>query len=218
MSAIGGNSVISDGGIAAPGTDMQKKEGIEYDPDLMYQDMLKSGQQLNDLALLRVLVDQAKDAFEWSRDYLGVEYLDRVSQFGGHSVPRCYTPKKVSGYSIIKKQNLKAKELGVDIRIRSKFVDFIQDSDQKVCGVTIIEGFNNKESNQGTKRFIKANKVVILATGGFGSDVEFRMAHDSRLTSEVDTTNKPFATAEALRSALELGATSIHLPLYKIYL
>jgi succinate dehydrogenase/fumarate reductase flavoprotein subunit len=50
-----------------------------------------------------------------------------------------------------------------------------------------------------------------LATGGFGADVSFRSLQDPRLTSDIQTTNKPFATAEALKSALTIGAASVQL-------
>ncbi|NIS68519.1 MAG: FAD-dependent oxidoreductase, partial [Proteobacteria bacterium] len=43
MKARGGNSIISDGGIAAAGTPMQEKAGIKDSPELMYSDMLKAG-------------------------------------------------------------------------------------------------------------------------------------------------------------------------------
>src|SRR6056297_5266 len=115
MKASGGNSIISDGGIAAPGTNLQKKYGINDSTDLMYQDMLKAGLGLNDPDLVRVLVDQAKGAFEWSIDYLKVEYLDRVDIFGGHSVPRCYTAKNISGSTIIKKLIEKMNEFNIKI-------------------------------------------------------------------------------------------------------
>jgi len=97
MSAVGGNSMISDGGIAAPETSIQKKFGIKDSKDLMYEDMMKSGLGINYPELVRVVACKAKQAFEWSRDYLGVEYLDRIDQFGGHSVHRCYTAKNISG-------------------------------------------------------------------------------------------------------------------------
>ncbi|NIS68521.1 MAG: FAD-binding protein, partial [Proteobacteria bacterium] len=58
---------------------------------------------------------------------------------------------------------------------------------------------------------IKARKAVILATGGFGADIAFRVAQDPRLTEKIDTTNKRFATAEVLKEALKLGATPVHL-------
>ncbi len=47
MIAFGGNSAISDGGIAAPGIDYQVAAGISDSPDLMYEDLLKAGEGLN---------------------------------------------------------------------------------------------------------------------------------------------------------------------------
>ncbi|MFA9399165.1 MAG: flavocytochrome c [Clostridiaceae bacterium] len=211
MKAVGGNSIISDGGIAAPGTLLQGKYGINDCPDMMYKDMMSAGLGINYPELVRTVVDNAKDVFEWSRDYLGVEYLDRIDQFGGHLVPRCYTAKNISGVTIIKKQVEKAKELGIEIRLSMYFESFVQDADGKVCGVVIRENYDYKNPDQGIKRYIKAEKGVILAAGGFGSDVSFRSVQDPRLTEKIDSTNKPFATAEVIKQALKIGAASVHL-------
>ncbi len=43
MHGYGGNSIISDGGIAAPNTHLQKKFMIKDDAALMYRDMLTGG-------------------------------------------------------------------------------------------------------------------------------------------------------------------------------
>lgn len=102
MARIGSNSVISDGGIAAANTDLQEKYKIEDSIEMMKEDILIAGKYRNDTKLVDVLVNNAKDAFIWTRDFLGVEYLDRVDIFGGHSVPRCYTPKNVTGRDLIK--------------------------------------------------------------------------------------------------------------------
>jgi succinate dehydrogenase/fumarate reductase flavoprotein subunit len=104
MKAVGGNSIISDGGIAAPETNMQKARFITDSKELMYKDIMASGLDMNDKDLVRILVDQSKEAFDWSINYLEVPYLDRVDQFGGHSVARCYTAFNTTGASIIKKQ------------------------------------------------------------------------------------------------------------------
>ena len=53
MKAAGGNSIISDGGIAAAGTVMQKTRGISDSPELMYEDMLKAGLGINHTNLVR---------------------------------------------------------------------------------------------------------------------------------------------------------------------
>lgn len=211
MKAYGGNSIISDGGIAAPDTDFQKKYGIHDSADLMYEDMLKAGLGLNYPDLVRVLVDQAKDAFEWSIHYLGVEYLDRVDVFGGHSVPRCYTAKNVTGATIIKKQIEKMNNLNIKVRYSVYLKNLICSLDGRICGVVVRADYNYKHAEKGTDIYIKAEKGVVLASGGFGSDVGFRMAQDPRLTEEIDTTNKPFATAEVIKQAINAGAAPIQL-------
>ena len=211
MKALGGNSIISDGGIAAAGTDLQEKYGYEDSPQLMYEDMMKAGLGLNHPELVRIVADQSNEVFQWSIDHLGVEYMDRVDHFGGHSVHRCYTPEGRTGAAIIHKQVEKLDELGVEIRLGVFLESFDIDPEGKVCGVVVREGYNYKDPDAGESKVINAKKGVILATGGFGSDIEFRSAQDPRLTAEVDTTNKMFATAEALKEALKLGAAPVHL-------
>jgi len=151
MSAPGGNSIISDGGIAAAGTAMQKKAGIEDSSELMYHDMLKAGLGLNHPELVRQVTEKSNEVFQWSIDYLGVEYLDRVDMFGGHSVPRCYTAIGVSGSTIIKKQISKLSELGIKVRTRAFFKSFIKSADSRVCGVLVREDYNYKDTNSGTE-------------------------------------------------------------------
>jgi flavocytochrome c len=211
MKAPGGNSIISDGGIAAAGTALQEKFGYEDSSELMYADMMKAGLGLNHPELVREVAERSNEVFQWSIDHLGVEYMDRVDHFGGHSVHRCYTPAGRTGATIIHRQVEKLQKLGVQIRYGVSLGTFILNSEGKVCGVRVREDYDYKDPEAGTDRVINAGKAVVLATGGFGSDLAFRSAQDPRLTSEVDTTNKRFSTAEALKEALKLGAAPVHL-------
>ena len=211
MNACGGNSIISDGGIAAPDTVLQRQNGIIDSKELLYKDMFKAGQGLNHPDLVKTLVDNACQAFEWSEDYLGVEYLNKIDIFGGHSVFRCYTANGVTGATIIKKQLEKAEALGVEVRMRHHFRGFILNSDGDIEGIRVRAGYHYLDETQGVDLSIGIRNGVVMATGGFGSDVAFRMAQDPRLSEAVDTTNKPFATAEALKEALRIGAMPIHL-------
>jgi len=211
MSSPGGNSAISDGGIAAAGTALQNKYGFKDSAQLMYEDMMRAGLGLNYPDLVREVAEKSNEVFQWSMDYLGVEYMDRVDHFGGHSVHRCYTAANRTGATIIDRQVAKATEVGVDIRMKTLLKAFILDPEDGVLGVSVLNGYNHKDPETGTVENIKARKAVILATGGFGSDVAFRVSQDPRLTEEVDTTNKPFATAEALKEALRIGASPVHM-------
>jgi len=211
MRAPGGNSSISEGGIAAPNTAIQDRLGIEDSPDLMYKDMVQAGMGLNHPSLVKVVADHALEAFRWSAEYLGVEYIDRIDQFGGHSVPRCYAAVGVTGSTIIKRQVARLEQLGVPIRLRTRFEQFVLNASGTVAGILVREGYDHKNPEAGAKAYIKVKKAVVLATGGFGSDVAFRSAQDPRLTADIDSTNTPYATAEALVETLRIQAMPVHL-------
>jgi succinate dehydrogenase/fumarate reductase flavoprotein subunit len=74
MKGYGGNSVISDGVVAVPGTAFQENAGIKDTPQLMLEDMLEAGLNLNHSELVGTLVKHAADTFQWTIDYLGVTY------------------------------------------------------------------------------------------------------------------------------------------------
>jgi flavocytochrome c len=211
MKSPGGNSIISDGGIAAAGTSAQRRLGIQDSPELMYQDMLRAGLGLNHPALVREVAEHSAEAVAWSMDYLGVEYLDRLDQFGGHSVLRCFTARDVTGATIIRRQVEKLKELGVEIRLQARLDSFLTGADGEVTGVRLREGCVPGRPETGRDAEMSARRGIVLATGGFGADVAFRSVHDPRLDAKVDTTNKASATAEALVEALRIGAMPVHL-------
>ena len=211
MSAPGGNSIISDGGIAAAGTDFQKRRGITDSPELMYRDMMNAGLWINYPDLVRLVAERSADVLLWSVDYLGVEYMDRLDIFGGHSVARCLTPVGVTGAAIIKRQLAKLEESGIQVRTNNHFRSFLRDAAGETAGVLVRSGYNYRKVDGGTDKRIGVRKGIVLAAGGFGSDVAFRSSQDPRLTAEIDTTNKPFATAGALKEALKMNAMPVQL-------
>lgn len=204
--STGGNSRINDGGIAAPETDIQEKFGYVDSKELMYQDMMGSGLGLNYPELVRKVVDEARDTFYWTRDYLGVTYMDRIDLFGGHSVHRCYTAENISGSTIVDKQLKRLEELGVEVRTSTEFHSFMCDEEGGVMGIHCLT-----ESGEGTEYEVLAGKGVVLATGGYGADISFRMSQDPRLNATIDTTNRSSATAEGMKECLRLGAMPVHL-------
>jgi ribulose 1,5-bisphosphate synthetase/thiazole synthase len=62
MKITGGNSRISDGGVAAPNNFLQKKNGIEDSPECFCNDVIRAGLGLNHANLVKVLADSAADA------------------------------------------------------------------------------------------------------------------------------------------------------------
>lgn len=211
MKAVGGNSIISDGGIAVPASQAQVEQHIQDSKELFYQDMMRAGLYCNQPALVRALADGANDAFEWSKSYLGVPYLEKIEIFGGHSVARCFTAKGITGGTIIKQMLLKIRELGIPILYQHKFLSFLNDQGGTIIGVQALKNYVYTNSSAGEEIRVFAERGIVLATGGFGADVAFRQALDPRLDETIDTTNKPFTTAEALQEALRIGAQPVDL-------
>ena len=211
MKGRGGNSVISDGLVAAAGSSLQMEQGIKDTPEIMFTDMLKAGLGLNHPALVKLMVEKSAATLQWTMDDLGVQYQQQIAQLGGHSRPRSHTTSAQSGSVIIRQMLAKIQELGINVRSRVYFDKFIQDAAGAVIGAKIRDGYQFPESNSGSAKFIKAAKAVVLASGGYASDVAFRSIQDPRLDGKIDSTNKRATTAEALKEALRIGAAPVHL-------
>jgi len=211
MRTAGGNSIVNGGVVSAAGSPLQAKQGIKDSPELLLQDMLTAGLHLNHVELAKMVADNSVATVQWTIDELGVKYKDRVSQEGGHSVPRMYSTYNQSGSAIVNAQLAKLKELGVQPKLQSYLTQIYRDADGRVKGVQIREKYVFPDANSGKLKNIKAKKAVVMAAGGFGADVTFRTIQDPRLTAEVDTTNQPGATSEALRETLRIGCTPLQL-------
>jgi flavocytochrome c len=202
MAAPGGNSIISDGGIAAVSTPEQINQGITDSVESMVSDMLKAAQYRSDPQIVALICQQSASAYQWTKDFFGIKYRDRVEIFGGHSVPRCHTPQSVKGIDLLLSMVKKCEELKIEI-IKKCLVTQIHTNDQQVTGVTV--------EIDGKSEDIAVDKALILASGGFGADVEFRKTWDVRLDESVDTTNKRSANAALLQECMRIGAQSVDL-------
>ncbi|MBU2646290.1 flavocytochrome c [bacterium] len=208
MRLAGGNSIINGGVIAAAGSPMQEQKGIKDSPELMLKDMMKAGLDLNYPDLAQMVAEQSKETLQWTIDYLGVKYV-ALLHMGGHTVSRSHMTYNSSGSAIVSKQLAKLKELGVKIKTQTYLESFIQDKKGRVIGLKIREGYKFPNASSGKIKYMKANKGVVLATGGFSRDVAFRITQDPKLVAKVDSTNQPGATADAFKEALRIGATPV---------
>jgi flavocytochrome c len=211
MRGYGGNSTISDGVVAAAGTQFQADLKIADTPQLMFDDMLKAGLGLNQPELVRTLTNRSSETLQWTIDVLGVKYQDRVDQFGGHSVARCYTTHSRSGSAIVKKLLEKVKNLAMKVRTKVWLRNILLDSEGRVSGVFVRQGYDYPDAASGDAKYIRARKALILATGGFANDIKLRTSQDPRLTTDIGSTNKHSTTGEALLEALRIGAMPVHL-------
>lgn len=124
-------------------------------------------------------------------------------------MPRCAILKNGSGSGIVLKEQAKLKSMGVTPRTGVLMEHIIRDSDGRVKGVQVREGYRFPKKDSGKVKFIAAKKAVILAHGGFGADVKFRSIQDPKLTEKLGTTCQPGATSEAWREASRIGCHMI---------
>lgn len=209
MPVHGGNSIINGGDFAAPANAFQKEAGVQDSPELMLKDMLKAGSYLNNVALARMVAENANAALEWARTYVGANF-DRLNFHGGHSVKRSVQTANQSGSELVNKLLAKARSLGVNVRLRAKLERLVV-KDGRVLGMQVRQGWAWPREDSGEVVFIKARRGVVLASGGFSQDVKLRQVHDPRLTDKFESTNHPGATGEALLAACQAGAMDVQM-------
>ncbi|WP_071393546.1 flavocytochrome c [Bacillus tuaregi] len=200
MPAVGGNTLISGGEMAAPGNWLQEKEGIEDSTDLFYEDILKGGDNESDPALIRVIADNALNEAIWLKDEVGVVWEDYMLFFGGHSVKRSLVPKNASGVELITKLEAKAKEMGITILTDTKASALIANSDDKET-INAVEA----EMNGDTVIFTAA-KGVVLASGGFGANIDMRVKYNPEMDDKILSTTSAGSTGDGIVMAEAIGA------------
>jgi len=209
MPVAGGNTLISGAEYAASNNWIQQKLGIKDSAEQHFQDTLKGGDNLNDPELVRVVTDNALSGAMWLRDEVGVEWEDELMQFGGHSVKRSLVPKGASGKEIITKQLKKAKDMKIPILLSTKATTLITDKNGKVTGV---------EAQSEDKNYtFSTKKAVIIAAGGFGSNVEMRVKYNPAIDSSILSTNSPGSTGDGIVMAEKVGAALVGMEYIQTY-
>ena len=210
MPVYGGNSIVNGGDFAAPGSRIQKEEGVEDSPDLMLKDMLAAGANLNHPDLARVICERANEALEWAQTVIGAEFT-RLNFHGGHSVKRSVQTVNQSGSELVNKLLSKALEAGVRVETRVKMTRLFAGENGRIAGIEVRRGYKWPDDASGTPATIRANRAVVLASGGFSRDTALRQVHDPRITPEFESTNHPGATGEAILAACRAGAMNVHM-------
>lgn len=206
MPIAGGNTSKSSGGMNASETKFQKEQGIEDSNDLFYEDTLEGGKGTNDPELLRYMVDHSAEAIDWL-DSIGIT-LNNITFSGGASVKRIHRPEDgsaVGGYLVEGLlRNIHEKEIPLFVNSE---VTKINETDGRVSGVNVTV--------EGEEKTINA-KAVIIATGGFGGNLEMVSEIKPELEGFV-TTNHEGATGDGIRMAEELGAAVVDMDQIQIH-
>lgn len=203
MSSIGGNTLISMGGINIPGNDAQIEKDIQDSVELYKKDILLGGDNENSLELLDIFVNEALPTYRWLKDEIKVSFKNELIHFGGHTVPRAAVFSGKYAIELIAKLRAKAVSLGVDIRTGVRSKELITDGDSRVIGVlATIEEKNVK---------FMGKKGIILTTGGFSGNIELRKKYNPSLDERYKTTNISGITGDGHLMCEKVGADFIQM-------
>lgn len=200
MSYIGGNTVRSEGGLNATETDFQNKKGIEDTVELMVEDTLKGGKEINDKELVQYLAENSSNTIDWLTS-IGMDMSD-VGQGAGASKPRMHRPSDGSKIGGVLVPTLQAALDKADISVltNTTVTKLLANDNNEVVGI-IATNKNGKEIT------IHANAVVV-ATGGFGANEEMYTQYREDLKG-FSTTNHPGATGDGIVLAQTIGAAVV---------
>ncbi len=209
MPMAGGNTLISGAEYAAANNWIQKKEGIEDSAELHTQDTLKGGDNLAKEELVKIMAENALAGAEWLRDEVGVIWEDELMFFGGHSVKRSLIPLGASGREIITKLVAKAEKMDIPVLLNTKATSLITDSNGKVVGV--------KAEGEDANYTFSTSKAVIIASGGFGSNVEMRVKYNPDIDGSILSTNTTGSTGDGIVMAENIGANLLGMEYIQTY-
>ena len=204
---IGGNTNYSTGGINAAETDIQRELGIEDSKQLFYDDIMRCGKNENIPALVSNFVENAPITISWLTG-LGTDLSD-VGLMGGSSVRRTHRPKggTAIGPHLMKVLKAATDKENVEIRTSNKVVGLIAEGGA-VTGVKV-------QNADGSTYKLRA-KAVIIATGGFGANLEMVTRLQPSL-SGFATLNHPGATGDAFDWVTALGGATIQMKNIQIH-
>lgn len=195
----GGNTKLAAGGMNAAETKPQAKLGIEDKKQIMIDDTMKGGRNINDPELVKVLANNSSDSIDWLTS-MGADMTD-VGRMGGASVNRSHRPTGGAGVGAHVAQVLwdNAVKRGTDIRLNSRVVRILEDASGKVTGV-LVKG-------EYTGYYVIKADAVVIAAGGFAKNNDRVAKYDPKLKG-FKATNHPGATGDGLDVALQAGAAT----------
>ena len=206
MPYAGGNTTKSTGGMNAAETSVQAELGIEDSVQTFIDDTMTGGKNVNDLALVTTMAENSAEAIDWLAS-IGAP-LPEVSFSGGATNKRIHRPEggAAVGPYLVEKLLAKIGEDEISLLYNTEATELIVE-DGAVTGV--------KATGDGISYTINA-KAVVLATGGFGANLEMCAEYNPDLAGFV-TTNSPCATGDGIKMAEAAGAATVDMEQIQIH-
>lgn len=165
------------------------------------------GDYVADPALVEILCGKALESVNYLEEN-GAVWKDGVTTAVGATWMRSHNPTLdlgTAGASFVLPQSNGYKKLGGEVLFDHKVDKLEKDENGRV---SIVKG----SMSDGTPFEYKASKAVLIATGGFGANVEMRQKYNKHwedLGENIATTNVPTATGDGILLAEDVGANLV---------
>ena len=180
--------------------------------ELMELDTMIGGKGVNNPALVATMVEGSADAIEWLKT-VNIN-LTNVASFGGASVKRIHRPlndegKVVSvGSYMVPRLETACLENGSITFLMETTANTILTRDGAACGIVA--------TGKGGETVTVNAKAVILATGGFGANLDMVAELKPELKGFM-TTNAPGAQGQGIVMAQAVGAATVDMDQIQIH-
>lgn len=208
-SQMGGNTILAGGALNAVDDGSETALANDDSVDFHYQQTYEGGDKQGDPELVRILVENAWDGVEWLKS-LGMEFLPGTFTVTGGMWQRAHKPVEPEGVGFFKTYQAYIDDHdGITMMYNTKAEELIVEDGVVVGAVCTGE--------TGNKVTVKAKNGVVLATGGFGQNVEMRVAANEEtklwptLDETIPSTNTSAITGDGMRMAEAVGAELIQM-------
>ena len=180
--------------------------------ELMELDTMIGGKGVNDPALVETLCSNSADAIDWLGEQ-GIT-LHSVSSFGGASVKRIHRPVNAEGKTVsvgsymIPLLQENCEKAGVKMMLDTTATEILTDANGAAVGV--------KATGASGETVTVNAKAVVLATGGFGANLDMVVKYKPELKGFM-TTNAPGIQGQGIEMAQAIGAATVDMDQIQIH-
>ena len=180
--------------------------------ELMELDTMIGGKGINDPELVETLCENSADAIDWLDEH-GIT-LHNVSSFGGASVKRIHRPVNAVGKTVsvgsymIPLLEENCEKAGVKMMLDTTATEILTDANGAAVGV--------KATGASGETVTVNAKAVVLATGGFGANLDMVVKYKPELKGFM-TTNAPGIQGQGIEMAQAIGAATVDMDQIQIH-
>ncbi|GAA1933623.1 FAD-dependent oxidoreductase [Nocardioides hwasunensis] len=211
---VGGTLWRSWAQMSAGGTELQRSRGIEDNPDLHFDDVMRISKQTADPKLVRLAVDHAPVTIDWlmsagfdmDPDAPAILYFHEP-----YSLPRTYWGRR-GGRSVLEvlvPRFDQARDVGaLTAHLSTTMTELLVDGADRVAGIAVVDA-------AGRRREVRADHVL-LTTGGYAGNATLfpELTEGAPLVGP----GAPTSTGSGISAALAVGASTrggdLFLPTY----